>query len=239
MVEVRRIVPVAVVACALLVGCGDSNETTPAPTAVAPTPVPTPTPTPTAPTFSVSGTLFETAPRATQRVPEAEVQLSGGIATGSAGDGTFTIPNVASGTYTLRVAKSGYETKSVPVTVSGANVAGVQVNLMPVFRLVDREITTELKPGDPSCAGTTRPCHTYPIMSHHGGEVRAFVAWNSTTADFDFEFWCGGGLVERRSVTGGTYDEILPKISAGQTCEVHVLHTGAQMRYTLYLTYPY
>lgn len=239
MVEVRRIVPLAVVACALLVGCGDSNETTPAPTAVAPTPAPTPTPTPTAPTFTVSGTLFETAPRATQRVPEAEVQLSGGIATGSTSDGTFTIPNVAAGTYTLRVAKAGYETKTVPVTVSGANVSGIQVNLMPVFRLVDRVINAELKPGDPSCPGTTRSCHSYPIMSHHGGDVRAFAAWSTTAADFDFEFWCGGSLVEKRGIAGGEHDEILPRIGAGQSCEVHVLHTGARLPYTLYLTYPY
>jgi hypothetical protein len=239
MVEVRRVAPVAVVvACALLLGaCSKSN--TPAPTPVATTPTPTPTPTPSAPVFTVSGTIFETAPRASQRVGDAEVQLSGGVATGSVADGTFTIPNVPAGTYTLRVAKASYETRTVSVTVSGADVTGIQVNLMPVFRLVDREISAELKPGDGSCPGTTRPCHTYTIMSHHGGDVRAFLAWNSDTADFDFEFWCGGSLVERRGINGGDHDEILPRINAGQTCAVHVLHSGAQMRYTLYLTYPY
>ncbi|HEY6506643.1 MAG TPA: DUF2012 domain-containing protein [Vicinamibacterales bacterium] len=238
MVEVRRIVPVAVVvACALLGACSESNTTAPTPVATAPTP--TPTPTPSGPTFTISGTLFETAPRATQRVPEAEVQLSGGVATGSISDGTFTIPNVAAGTYTLSVAKAGYETKTMPVTVSGANVSGIQMNLMPVFRFVDREFSRELKPGDPSCQGTTRPCHTYPIASHHGGDVRAFLAWNSDTADFDFEFWCGNGLVESRGIKGGDHDEILPRINAGQTCEVHVLHSGAAMPYTLYLTHPY
>lgn len=239
MVEVRRIVPLAVVvACALMLAACATSET-PAPTPVATTPTPAPTPAPTAPTFTVSGTLFETAPTATTRVPSAEVQLSGGVATGSVSDGTFTIPNVASGSYTLRVAKAGYETKTTPVTVSGADVGGIQVNLMPVFRLVDREINAELKPGDGSCSGTTRPCHVYVVASHHGGDVRAFAAWNATTADFDFEWWCGNNMVERRGQVGKDHDEILPRIGAGQTCEVHILHSGAQMRYTLYLTYPY
>jgi hypothetical protein len=239
MVEVRRIVPIGVVfACALMLSACATSET-PAPTPVAPAPTPTPTPAPTAPTFTVTGTLFETAPTATTRVGSAEVQLSGGVATGSIGDGTFTIPNVTSGSYTLRAAKAGYETKTTSVTVSGANVSGIQMNLMPVFRLVNQEFSRELKPGDSSCAGTTRPCHSYTVASHHGGDVRAFAAWNSDAADFDFEWWCGGNLVERRGQVGKDHDEILPRVNAGQTCEVHILHSGAAMRYTLYLTYPY
>lgn len=238
MVEVRRIAPIVVVACALLFGACATSES-PAPTPVAPTPTPTPTPAPTAPTFTVSGTLFETAPTAATRVGSAEVQLSGGVATGSIADGTFSIPNVASGSYTLRVAKAGYETATTPVTVSGANVSGIQVNLMPVFRLVNQEFSRELKPGDGACSGTTRPCHVYVVSSHHGGDVRAFAAWNSDTADFDFEWWCGGTLVEKRGQLGKDHDEILPRVNPGQTCEVHILHSGAAMRYTLYLTYPY
>jgi hypothetical protein len=239
MVEVRRIVPIgAVVACALMLAACASSET-PAPTPVTQTPAPTPTPTPSAPTFTVSGTIFETPPRATQRVGDAEVQLSGGVATGSVSNGTFTIPSVASGSYTLRIAKAGYETRTVSVNVSGADVSGLQVNLMPVFRLVDQEFSRELKAGDPSCPGTTRPCHSYTVASHHGGDVRAFAAWNSDTADFDFEWWCGGNMVERRGQLGRDHDEILPRVNPGQTCEVHILHSGAPMRYTLYLTYPY
>jgi hypothetical protein len=172
-------------------------------------------------------------------VPEAEVQLTGGVATGSISDGTFTIPNVTNGTYSLRIAKAGYETQTRPVTVAGANVGGITVNLMPVFRLVDVVFDRELKPGDQSCNGTSRPCHVYTIASHRGGQVRVFAAWNLDTADFDFEYWCNGELVERRGIVGQTYDEILPSIGVGQTCEVHLLHSGAQMRYSLYLTYPY
>ena len=166
--------------------------------------------------------------------------MSGGVATGSIADGTFTIPNVANGTYTLRVAKAGYETHTGSVTVSGANVAGITINLLPVFRWVDREITAELKEGDSPCSGTTKPCRSYSFGAHHAGDVRAFAAWTGTSADFDFEYWCNDRLVESRGMRGGDHDEILPKINAGQTCEVHViLFNGGPMRYTLYLRHPY
>jgi hypothetical protein len=226
--------------CALVVTACDKNEDeTSTPTPVAPTPTPTPTPTPSAPVFSVSGTIFETAPTASTRVSDAEVQLMGGVATGSVSNGTFTIPNVPAGTYTLRIAKAAYETQTRTVTVSGADVTGIQVNLMPVWRLVNQEFSGELHSESSACPGTTRACDRYRISSHHGGDVRAFAAWNSTTADFDFEFHCNGQLVERRGISGGNHDEILPRIEPGQTCEVYVLHSGEKMRYTLYLTYPY
>jgi hypothetical protein len=231
----KRLSAAVMLACALAVAGCENNATV-----AAPTPAPTPTPTPTpAPAFTVSGTIFETVPTASTRVPSAEVQLTGGVATGSSDDGTFTIPNVTSGSYTLRIAKAGYETQTQPVTVTGANVSGIVVNLLPVFRWVEREITAELREGNSACSGTTRPCHVYSFASHHSGDVRAFLAWNAPTADFDFEYWCNGSLVEARGIRGGDHDEILPRISAGQTCEVHVLHSGGPMRYTLYLRYPY
>ena len=232
-----RLVGIAI-ASALMLGACDKTET-PGPTTVAPTPTPTPTPTP-GPTFTVSGTISETAPTTSTRVGSAEVQLSGGVATGSIADGTFTIPNVANGTYTLRVAKAAYETATQTVTVSGANVSGLQVSLLPVFRWVDEEHYHQLGPNGPSCPGQTRPCRSYPVLSHHSGDVRAFAAWNSTAADFDMEFWCGNVRVERRGQVGNDHDEILPHINAGQSCAIYVVHmSGITMQYTLYLRYPY
>ena len=237
----NRLSAAVALACALAVAGCEKNEPT-----AAPTPAPTPTPVPppvAAPTFTVSGTIFETVPTASTRVGDAEVQLSGGVATGSISDGSFTIPNVQNGTYTLRIAKAAYETQTRNVTVSGANVSGIVVNLLPVFRWVDREFTAELGEGSPSCSGTTRPCHVYSFSSHHAGEVRAFAAWTNTpssTADFDFEYWCDGRLVEARGMRGSDHDEILPRISTGQSCAIHViLFSGGPKRYTLYLRYPY
>jgi hypothetical protein len=243
MVVVRHILSLACVLGTVVLAACEKNEAA-APTPVAnpaptPSPTPSPTPAPTAPTFSVSGTIFETEPTASTRVPDAEVQLTGGVATGSVADGTFTIPNVANGTYTLRIAKSAYETQTRTVTVNGGNVIGLAVSLMPAFRLVNQDVSRELKPGDPSCQGTARPCHVYVLSSHHGGEVRAFVAWNAKIADFDFEWWCKGELVEKRGQLGNDHDEILPRIGRGETCEVHLLHSGEAMRYNLYLTWPY
>lgn len=243
-VRVSAILGIAVISALTLTAC-DSDDPAAPPAATAPTPVPTPPPAPAGPTFTVSGTISETAPTTSTRVPEAEVQLSGGVATGSIGDGTFTIPNVASGTYTLRVAKAGYETATPSVTVSGANVSGIQVNLLPVFRWVDQEFYHQLGPGSSSsCPGLTdgRPCRSYPVASHHSGDVRAFAAWNNagSPADFDFEYWCDERLVEARGQRGNDHDEILPRISAGQRCSIHlILFSGGPKRYTLYLRYPY
>lgn len=236
-----RLFGIAVVSALMLSAC-DKTES-PGPTTVAPTPTPTPTPTPSGPTFTVSGTVSETAPTTSTRVPEAEVQLSGGVATGTIADGTFTIPNVQSGTYTLRVAKAAYETATQTVTVSGSNVSGVNVSLMPVFRWVDLEFYHQLGPGSPAaCPGLSdgRPCRAYPVASHHSGDVRAFLARNGTLADFALEFWCGNTRVERRDIVGGDHDEILPRINAGQSCALYVVHTsGIAIQYTLYLRYPY
>jgi len=238
----RAVLALAVVSALTISACSDNESTAPTPVAT-PAPAPAPAPTPSGPTFTVSGTVSETAPTTSTRVPDAEVQLSGGVATGSIADGTFTVPNVANGTYTLRVAKAGYETATRSVTVSGGNVSGVQVNLLPVFRWVDQEFYHQLGPGNASsCPGLTdgRPCRSYAVASHHSGDVRAFAAWNSTAADFDMEFWCGNTRVERRGQVGKDHDEILPHINAGQSCAIYVVHmSGTTMQYTLYLTYPY
>ena len=243
MIQVRgRALLAAVVVSALTLTACDSDDPESPPPVTTPTPVPTP-PTPSGPTFTVSGTISETAPTTSTRVSEAEVQLSGGVATGSVGDGTFTIPNVANGSYTLRVAKAGYETATQTVNVSGAAVSGIQVNLLPVFRWVNQEFYHQLGPGSSgSCPGLTdgRPCRSYPVASHHSGDVRAFAAWNGTAADFDMEFWCGGNRVERRGQVGKDHDEILPHINAGQSCAIYVVHmSGIALQYTLYLTFPY
>lgn len=242
MIHLRgRVLTGAVLSAALAVAACDSSDSSTPPPVTTPTPVPTPTPAPSGPTFTVSGTIFETAPTASTRVPEAEVQLSGGVATGSVGDGTFTIPNVQSGSYTLRVAKAGYETATQTVTVSGANVSGLQVNLLPVFRWVDQEHYDQLGSSS-SCPGLTdgRPCRAYPVASHHSGDVRAFQARNGTAGDFALEFWCGNTRVERRDIVGGDHDEILPRINAGQSCAIYVVLTsGISIQYTLYLRFPY
>lgn len=236
-----RVLMCLVMSSALAFAACDSDDPSTPPATTTPTPVPTPTPTPSGPTFTVSGTVSETAPTTSTRVPEAEVQLSGGVATGTVSDGTFSIPNVQNGTYTLRVAKAGYETTTQAVTVSGANVSGVQVNLLPVFRWVDQEHYHQLGSSS-SCPGLSdgRPCRAYPVASHHSGDVRAFLARNGTAGDFALEFWCGNTRVERRDIVGGDHDEILPRINAGQSCAIYVVLTsGISIQYTLYLRFPY
>ena len=154
-------------------------------------------------------------------------------------DGTFTIPNVANGTYTLRVAKAGYETQTRSVTVSGANVGGIVVNLLPVFRWVDREFTAELEEGDAPCTGTSKPCRSYAFASHHSGDVRAFAAWTNTAPrpTSTSSTWCngqpGGGARHARQ---RPRRDPAARSAPDRSCEMHIiLFSGGPMRYTLYL----
>ena len=175
------------VACALAVsGCASETTAPRRPPPRRPQPRPRSRPRPPRRRSRSAAPSSRRRPRPRPGFGEAEVQLSGGVASGSIADGTFTIPNVANGSYTLRVAKAGYETQTQSVTVSGANVGGLVFNLLPVFRWVDREFTAELKQGDAPCTGTNKPCRSYSFGAHHAGDVRAFAAWNGTLGRFRF-----------------------------------------------------
>ena len=116
------------------------------------------------PTFTVSGTIFETAPTASTRVRDAEVQLSGGVATGTSADGTFTIPNVDERHLYVANRQGGLRNADPTVTVSGANVgrivgepaAGLPVGRAGIHRGAQRR---ETRP----CSGTTRPCNVLQL----------------------------------------------------------------------------
>ena len=236
MISVCRIGSAAAgLVCVLaLAGCGDSDD------ASSPTPVTTPSPSPApGPAFSVSGTVFESAPTTSTRVPEAEVQLTGGAAYGTGSDGTFTIPNVANGTYTLTIRKAGFNATTVPVTVAGANVSGLTANLQPVARIVDVIQDRSTSRNRNECANS-RACEVVKIGSHNNGESRFFVAWNNTADELDLEWWCNGVRVARSELNGIGADEEKPAIVAGQTCDLRIINaTNSTFAYTLYLTYPY
>lgn len=236
MTKVRMTALVAGLACGVLfTGCGSSESTSPTPVT---TPSPTPTPAP-GPTFSVTGTVSETAPTTSTRVPEAEVQLNTGAAYGTGADGTFTIPNVSNGTYTLNIRKAGFVSQTTQVTVAGGNLSGVSVNLQPVWRLVDIIQDRRASPNDNEC-GNGRPCQLLRIGSHNNGESRFFAAWNNPKDELDLEWWCNGVRLMRSDFNGLLGDEVKPTIVAGQTCDLRIINaTNSSFAYTLYLTYPY
>jgi hypothetical protein len=227
-----RMTALAGLACGvLLTGCGKSES---------PSPTPGPSPTPVAgPTFSVTGTVFETAPTTSTRVSEAEVQLNVGAAYGTGADGTFTIPNVSNGTYTLNIRKAGYISQTTQVTVASGNPSGISVNLQPTARIVDTIEDRRASPNDNQC-GNGRACQLVRIGSHNNGESRLFVAWNNPKDELNLEWWCNGVLVVRSQLTGAGADEIKPAIVAGQTCDLRIINSSnTSFNYTLYLTYPY
>lgn len=227
---------IAVLVCTLAIAaCDSSSPAAPTPAA---TPAPTPPPAP-APTFSVSGTISETAPTASRRVDGVQVALSGGPSATTAGDGTFTIAGAAAGTYTLTASKTDYETHTMSVTVGSADVTGLRISLPPSPRIVSVEHMGAIAPEDPSCFGTSRPCDVYPTGAHHRGRIEALVLWETDLAELDLELRCDEEVVAESFRKGGTSEELNAEAPGGQACEIHVIGGGEPQNYRLILRYPY
>jgi len=237
-----------VVAAALTSACADSDPVAPTPQATAtpapaPTPAPTPTPTPTpppAPTYTISGTVSETAPTTARRVSGVLVTASSGVSATTNSDGTFTLSGVSTGSQTLSFARPEFETRSMNITVSNSDVGGVQVNLSPTPRIVDTgAIDARIGPDDPSCLGTSRPCDVYPVGAHHDGRVEVHLTWLDDDTELDLEVRCNDAVVAE-STRKGTLEELNERIPGGQKCELHVIHRGGGTQdYRIFLKYPY
>ena len=216
----------------LCAACSDSDNNIVAPS-------PTPTPTPPAATFTVTGTISETAPTTGTRVEGVQVTIGGASGTTNA-DGVFTVAGVAAGSHTLSASKAEYVTQTRAVTVTSANVSGIQMNLAPTPRRVHNEFDGRMRGDGPSCAGTSRSCHVYPAGAHNTGRVEAFIAWSSDDAIFDLELRCDGDVVEESIDKGdGKVREINVEVRGGRACELHVIFTGDEATYGLFLTHPY
>jgi hypothetical protein len=226
----RRSVPLFVSLAFVLVlaGCSDSDDDPVSPTA----------PTPPAATFSVSGTVSETAPTASKRVEG--VQVTSGTATATTNsNGAFTLTGVASGVQTLTFTKADYVTTTRQVTVAGANVTGVDVNLPSTPRIVREEHQATIRGDGPSCFGTSRSCHVYQTGAHSDGEVGIFLVWDVNDVNFELEMRCNQEVVDESLAKEPKVLEMRTPVRAGQQCELHVMFTGDTAQYGLFLSYPY
>jgi hypothetical protein len=193
------------------------------------------------PTFSVSGTIAETAPTPSQRVAGVDVTVGNASATTNA-NGDFTVTGVPAGSYTLTASRSDYQTTTMSVTVSSGDVSGIRIALRPSPRLMDVGFDGVLSPGDPGCHGTSRPCDTYAAGAHNDGNIQIFLLWKNPNTDLDLELRCDDEFIDV-SIPGSTpqFDELHPTpIKGGRACVAHVIHrNGPETLYSIYLKYPY
>lgn len=211
----------------LLTACSDSSE--PA-TPAAPTPAPPAT-------FTVSGTIFETAPTTGTPVSGAHVAV-GPVAAVTNASGAFTVSGVPAGSYTLTAAKADFETRTLAVTVSTANVSGLTLNMRPT-RIIETEYNGELTGHDERCGGTSLPCDVYPVVTHSDGVLTAFLVWSTPNVRFDLELVCNGILLDEALEKEDFVREARTDVKATQQCEARVmLRGGESSKYGLFLKHP-
>jgi hypothetical protein len=172
-------------------------------------------------------------------VEGVQVSVSGGPSATTNAEGVFTITGVAAGSHTLTLTRTDYVTQTVPVSVTNANVTGVQVSLAPTPRTVREEHNATIRGDGPSCFGTSRSCHVYKTGTHNDGLVQAFMTWTAKDANFNIELRCNNEVVDESLQKEPLVIEMRTEVKAGQACELHVLFTGDEVAYGLFISYPY
>lgn len=238
---------VAIVLIALSVSaCGSKSSPT------SPSPQPTPQPT----TFTLSGGVSETPPTAINKIPGATVTIADGANAGKSatadGAGNFTLSNLQAGGFTVNVAASGYQSKSVPVTLNASISQTFQ--LAPVFQLLDNQIDDEVNGGSPICPDfftTSRnPCKAYPLPVHNAGRITAVLTWTGSHFGFAINDLDLALMKDPRSnpddrivISRGAStlrEEVSADAAPGIMYWIHVLYNNGStaQRFTLRITRP-
>jgi hypothetical protein len=173
---------VIILALISAVSCADSGESPAGPT-----------PPPRGATFTLSGTVSETVPTESTRIPGATITAVAGLdadgpSTTSDASGAFQLAGLAPGTYTIRGRAENYAESSRPLTLTGNQTLAVQLD--PVFQMVTMT-SSGVFTSDSSCPGywdygrsgvattsASEPCTVdYLLDVHHEGMLEADLAW--------------------------------------------------------------
>jgi hypothetical protein len=171
--------------------CGDHEHASP----TSPTPPVEPPSQPPAQTWTLSGTVTETAPTALMRIAGATVMVfdsdtdTGRSATTDA-NGTFKI-TALHGSFAIRTVAPGYIENKLAVTLTGNQTVNVQLD--PVFQVVTTTQAASISGGD-MCPGggwdymrlgaspmdTSEPCFMdFRLDVHHDGTLTAALTWSN------------------------------------------------------------
>ena len=209
---VSRALPIIFCILVFVAACGDDTPTDPS----------------TAP--SLSGTVTESVPNTSVLIAGATVTLdgvvNGGKTTTTNVAGVYSFEGLSEGTFTVRASRAGYEDNSLPITLTGSQT-GFVVPLRPVRRIVNETLSGSVRPLDPICDGSGRPCTRHSIGVHYDGTIDVTLTWTAEggTVDLALELWRGNTRIELSDESVGS-ERVSSVAVAGSTHEVRVIYSN-------------
>jgi hypothetical protein len=172
----KRVALSVVVCLAVAVGgCGGGSSSPTSPTPSTSTP-------PSASTFTLGGTVTETAPTTNVTIPGATLRIvdgpnAGKTATADA-NGAFQFAGLARAGFTVEATADGYVTGSKGVTLNGNLTLALALDPSPKILTSSRNETVS---GGDTCVGGPSTygdgCKQYSMDVHHAGTISGTLSW--------------------------------------------------------------
>ncbi len=199
-----------------------------------------------APTFTLSGTVRETAPTASVLVSGVTITIQDGSFAGRTATtdtiGAYQIAGLT-GSMNVVAAKTGYDTTAASVNLSSGNQT-LNFSLNPTAQTLDETFTGTINGGSDTCSdGTlTKACSIVILAIHNTGLVDATLTWTGgiSSADLDLSLWRGSTVLLAKSATATATEHVSATATSGSNYELHVTYsTGSvPVTYTLRVTHP-
>jgi archaellum component FlaG (FlaF/FlaG flagellin family) len=193
--------------------------------------------------FTLSGSVTESAPTTSTRLLNARVEIIDGPFVGkfaiTDGAGNFSIPDV-SGQMNVRTTLAGYEADARGFDMSQDRSASIA--LRPTPKTITEEFNGTISGGDSgTCSDTVfvKPCKLITIAVHNGGALSATLSWTGGSADLDLSLWNGSSAIATSLGVNST-ERISSNVNAGGTYVFHVTYYGGSniVNYNLKVTRP-
>jgi hypothetical protein len=212
-----------VVVCTLATACGEPSRL--------PTVLPL---TPSSDTFSLSGTVTETAPTTSTAIPHALLALDGinnGMSTTADETGRFSFGQVKGGRFSLVASRAGYQTGTFAIELKRDADYAIRLSPAPSEpQEITETHTATLDWSVPPCRRVEYDCwHRYSFGVRHSGYLTVQLEWiGNAELVLSLNGW--DPLTSGQPV----------RVSAGSTYSVDVTYRrGTEpARYTLVMTHP-
>lgn len=200
-----RVLPLAIALIAV-VGCNKTTPAGPSQTTTTTTTVPQ---APQTQTWTLSGTVTETAPTASTRLSGAVVRLIDGpnagaqVVTGA--DGSFIFTGLTQADFNVTATLDGYQSATVGVSLTANRTITLRLNPNP--ETITQTFTGQISGGDPPCSDGlfTKPCKRINLPVHNSGTIDGQLEWTGGCNDLDLSLWSIGGsrpIASSDGVTG-------------------------------------